>query len=182
MVYRVWCLPVSPDITKSTSHAERHSIMVSSIFDPLGFLAPFVLKGNRISQELCRSDMDWDQPLPDTLRLRWESWGQELHDLANIKIPRCYEPPDFGTTVCTELHYFSDASFSGSGQCSFYASWTLRAVFIAPSWWPSGFLEAYNHSQTWASGQLMCRSESVTFWTKKWSWPISQTYSGRIQK
>ncbi|XP_064647467.1 uncharacterized protein LOC135500152 [Lineus longissimus] len=92
--------------------------MISSVFDPLGFLAPFILKGKQILQELCTNGADWDQPLPEELHPKWESWRRNLHDLAKIKIPRCYKPENFGTAVQAELHHFSDASLSGYGQCS----------------------------------------------------------------
>ena len=45
---------------------------VSSVFDPLGVLAPFVLIGKRILQELCRDGANWDDKIPDDLLARWE--------------------------------------------------------------------------------------------------------------
>ncbi len=36
----------------------------SSIYDPLGFASPFVLKAKAIFQELCRMKVDWDEELP----------------------------------------------------------------------------------------------------------------------
>ena len=38
---------------------------VSSIFDPLGFVAPVLLEGKSILQELCRKNLGWDDPVPD---------------------------------------------------------------------------------------------------------------------
>jgi len=37
--------------------------VVSSIFDPLGFMNPFMLPAKRIIQELCRKKVVWDSPL-----------------------------------------------------------------------------------------------------------------------
>ena len=34
--------------------------VVCSLFDPLGFVAPFVMKGKLLLQELCRQKMGWD--------------------------------------------------------------------------------------------------------------------------
>ena len=36
---------------------------VSSVYDPLGFAAPVVLKGKQILQQLCREKFDWDNPI-----------------------------------------------------------------------------------------------------------------------
>ena len=36
--------------------------VVSSIYDPLGFVAPLLLEGKKILQEPCRETADWDNP------------------------------------------------------------------------------------------------------------------------
>jgi hypothetical protein len=95
---------------------------VASIYDPLGFLAPFVLLGKQILQELCRSKCDWDEQLPEDLQPKWERWLSELHSLTQFKIQRCLLPKDFGEVKTQELHHFSDASFQGYGQCSYLRS------------------------------------------------------------
>ena len=95
---------------------------VSSVFDPLGFAAPLILVGKQILQDLCRENCDWDDPIPDRLKSKWEQWCQELHILEHLKIRRCYKPDDFGETVSAELHHFSNASQSGYGQCTYLRS------------------------------------------------------------
>ncbi|XP_077978095.1 uncharacterized protein LOC144433628 [Glandiceps talaboti] len=92
---------------------------VASIYDPLGFLAPFILIGKGILQEMCRNGIDWDEPLPEKLRPRWERWKADFTNLRQIQIPRCYKPPNFGHIIAVELHHFSDASTSGYSQCSY---------------------------------------------------------------
>ena len=91
---------------------------VSSIYDPLGLVAPVLLEGKSILQELCRSGLDWD-PIPDPVQSRWEKCRTELHLLKNFSSPRCYKPKNFGRIVKTELHHFSNASSKGYGQCSY---------------------------------------------------------------
>ncbi|XP_051792767.1 uncharacterized protein LOC127530320 [Acanthochromis polyacanthus] len=94
--------------------------MVASIYDPLGFVAPFLLNGKRVLQEMCRHGTGWDDPLLGDLRSAWERWKSDLVNLEKIIIPRCYVPPDFGHIVKRELHHFSDASTYGYGQCSYF--------------------------------------------------------------
>ena len=90
---------------------------VRSIFDPLGFFAPLLLDGKSILQELCRSEVDWDDP--DEVKLNWEKWRSDLLEGQRISIPRCYKPDNFGRVVNAQLHHFSDASVKGYDQCSY---------------------------------------------------------------
>lgn len=101
--------------------ATRRGILstVASLFDPLGFVAPFLLTGKRVLQEMCRHGTGWDDPLPSELQPVWERWKNDLANLEKITIPRCYVPPGFGRVVRKELHHFSDASTCGYGQCTY---------------------------------------------------------------
>lgn len=96
---------------------------VASIYDPLGFVAPFLLRGKLLLQQMCRDKVGWDEPLPEELRTQWELWLQDLQNLSNVKIKRCYIPERFTDVKKYELHHFSDASVTGYGECSY-----LRAV------------------------------------------------------
>lgn len=93
--------------------------VVASLYDPLGFVAPFTLSGKSILQELCRRGINWDDPIPESLYPRWEKWKKGLTQLKEVTIPRCYRPPNFGEVVKVELHHFSDASNTGYGSCSY---------------------------------------------------------------
>ncbi|KAL7882808.1 hypothetical protein SRHO_G00004660 [Serrasalmus rhombeus] len=96
---------------------------VASVYDPLGFVAPFILVGKQILQALCRDKIRWDEDLPEHILPQWESWLKDLPHLAALKIPRSYLPSSFGEVMLYELHNFSDASLSGYGACSY-----LRAI------------------------------------------------------
>ena len=92
---------------------------VSSLYDPLGLLSPFVLVGKRILQDLCRDNVDWDESLSDEMIHRWQKWKRQLQDLSDLHIPRCYIPPGFSQIKTVELHHFADASQLGYGACSY---------------------------------------------------------------
>lgn len=40
---------------------------VSSVYDPLGLISPFLLQGKRILQGICKDGAHWDDPLPDPI-------------------------------------------------------------------------------------------------------------------
>ena len=92
---------------------------VSTVYDPLGFLASLLLVGKRLLKELCKGKVDWDDPIPENVRECWLRWREGLHLLENLEVPRCFKPEDFGTVTSTQLHHFSDASTNGYGQCSY---------------------------------------------------------------
>ncbi|XP_067941083.1 uncharacterized protein [Watersipora subatra] len=92
---------------------------VASIFDPLGFLSPYILIGKNILQDMCRSSASWDDPLTGDLLSLWKEWKASIPDLTNISIQRCYQPTDFGDIFKAELHHFCDASTRGYGEVSY---------------------------------------------------------------
>jgi hypothetical protein len=108
-------------ITLQDTPLTRRGILstIGSIYDPLGLVAPVLLVGKQLLQELCHEGTDWDDPVPDQIRIRWEKWRNELCLLNDFKVRRCFKPNDFGSVKSTELHHFSDASASGYRQCSY---------------------------------------------------------------
>jgi hypothetical protein len=88
---------------------------VYSLYDPLGLLSPVTLTGRQILQDICQTGSDWDDPLPQGLVDRYQHWKESLQKLKEIKVPRCFNPSDFGKVSKYELHTFSDASTEGYG-------------------------------------------------------------------
>ena len=99
----------------------RHGLlsMLSSIYDPLGLGAPFMLKGRQIIQQLCQEKLYWDEQIDDRSACEWLKWKNNLLTLEKVTVPRCYKPKDFGKNITYSLHHFSDASESGYGQASY---------------------------------------------------------------
>lgn len=84
--------------------------IVSSIYDPLGFLAPFILTAKLILQDLCRLKLDWDDESPDELLTRWQAWLNDLPKLEQLAIDRCFKLPVIKEIKSIQLHHFSDAA------------------------------------------------------------------------
>ena len=64
-----WCVESDTFQMRITLHdtpLTRRGILstISSIYDPLGFVAPVLLMGKQLLQELCRDRVDWDDPVP----------------------------------------------------------------------------------------------------------------------
>lgn len=93
--------------------------VVSSLYDPLGFLAPFSMMAKLLLQELCKRNLGWDEVIPHVLTKQWAGWLEDLHKVARFKIDRCIKPNDFGNPLTIQLHHFSDASEVGYGAVSY---------------------------------------------------------------
>ena len=93
--------------------------VVSSIYDPLGLVSPFILEGRQIVFKVCFGKLNWDEPVNEDVKQHWQNWMCKLKSLKNIKLNRCYKPAGFGKVVSCSLHYFSDASERGYGQATY---------------------------------------------------------------
>ena len=86
---------------------------VSSLFDPLGFLSPFILPMKVLLQELWRIGLQWDESIPEPLLTQWRKWTEYLSSVSDIKIPRWFRCSLPAAIVDIQLHYFSDTSKYG---------------------------------------------------------------------
>ena len=93
--------------------------VVSSMYDPLGFVAPIILPAKSLLQSLCKQKYGWDEEISQADSTVWQEWLKDLACLRTISVPRCFKPPGFGAVVNVQLHHFSDASEIGYGAVSY---------------------------------------------------------------
>lgn len=95
--------------------------VLASQYDPLGFLIPFTTQAKILIQNLWKYHVGWDDLIePDSLRNRWQTWVQELPDLEQLDVLRCYTPCQVHDEACTrDLHVFYDASERAYGSVSY---------------------------------------------------------------
>ena len=96
---------------------------ISAVYDPLGIVAPFILGGRMILQNLRRLEVNWDEEIPMDQKQLLFSWLDEFQNLSRVQLSRRYVPQSFGRVVNLELHHFSDACEAGLGVAS-YLRWT----------------------------------------------------------
>ncbi|XP_055623137.1 uncharacterized protein LOC129766588 [Toxorhynchites rutilus septentrionalis] len=124
---------------------------VMTLFDPLGFIAHFVVNGKVLMQDIWRSGTDWDVPIDDRLQDRWLRWSELIEHLEDVEVPRCFfQKTNFRTTDNIQLHIFVDESeiayacvgylrFDDKGQVALYIgccenkSRTIDSAFGTPS-------------------------------------------------
>ena len=91
--------------------------MVSSLFNPLGFAAPVVLKAKLILQNLCRLGLGLDEPIPDRPADAWKKWITELPQISCLQINRCFF--DISSSKGVQVHFFADASEGAYGVVAY---------------------------------------------------------------
>ena len=91
----------------------------SSVYDPLGFAAPFPIRGKLLIQPLCRGNLGWDEAIPEDMQIQCRKWKEKLQQLSQTWLGRYFKPASFSTVVESTLHHFSDALEYGYGQVSY---------------------------------------------------------------
>lgn len=83
---------------------------LNSFYDPIGFVAPVLVRGKLLLRKFIEESTDWDQHLPEQYQVEWDQWKQQLPFLENLEIPRPYLPVSPEKLFKREVHVFTDAS------------------------------------------------------------------------
>ena len=76
--------------TKEFARTPREILsLVSSVWDPLGFVSPFVVRGRVFLQELWPLKLDWDDVVDEERLQAWAKFEQEARSLDELTFPRC---------------------------------------------------------------------------------------------
>ncbi|KMQ86784.1 gag-pol protein, partial [Lasius niger] len=94
--------------------------LTAQLFDPLGWLAPVVVRAKILIQSVWLQGLDWDTPLAPRDAEFWASFKADLLSLDRIRVPRwlSHQAED-----SIELHGFADAS-----ERAFAAVLYIRAI------------------------------------------------------
>lgn len=117
----VW--EVSDKLMSATSKkpVTRRGIVsvVYSLFDPLGFIVPYIMRAKLLIQTLSRKKIGWDELLEDTENVQWMRWLDDLRKLREVRVDRCFKPKGFAGIQETQFHLFSDASRQGYSAAAY---------------------------------------------------------------
>jgi hypothetical protein len=97
-----------PDWT--TGNTKRQILsQLTSLWDPMGFLSPFVVRAKILVQELWKLKTAWDERVPSDFLQNWQRWVTEAANVSKVMIPRALIPRLENPTE-TSLQVFCDAS------------------------------------------------------------------------
>jgi hypothetical protein len=104
-------------LDKNKPETQRGILSVtSSVYDPIGYLSPFILL---ILQDLCRLKIGWDDDIPEKHLTKWQEWLSDLPKVSNFQADRCIKLKDFNDIVSSQLIHFSDSSEAGYGVVTY---------------------------------------------------------------
>lgn len=92
----------------------------AKLFDPLGWLAPAVIKPKIMFQSLWKEGIEWDEKISADLAQEWMTFREKLKYLEEILIPRWFGFASSGFLI--ELHGFCDASTKAYGAVVYVKS------------------------------------------------------------
>ena len=91
---------------------------IASIYDPLGFVGPYVLVGRILFQELQQLKLGWKDPVPENFKKDFEKWRKNVLQLRKLTIPRWTSSLAMEDSV-SRLIIFCDASAKGYGAVAY---------------------------------------------------------------
>ncbi|XP_062565705.1 uncharacterized protein LOC134227988 [Armigeres subalbatus] len=91
-----------------------------TIYDPVGLIDHYLVLLKILLQEVWRTGIDWDEPIPENLFERWRTWIRLLPELEKLRIPRCYRQVVLSIEeAAVDMHVFVDASESAMSAVVF---------------------------------------------------------------
>ena len=91
---------------------------IATLFDPIGFLAPFTIRAKMLLQQMWMAGLDWDEELTEPLTNAAWAWFSELPELTLLQIPQCLLVG--GKQIDNvSLHTFVDASEDAFGAVAY---------------------------------------------------------------
>ena len=108
--------------------------IIAKLYDPLGYLAPFIMKGKIMLQKLWRQGLEWDTIIDDSDADQFVLWIESSKALKDWKLIRPYFSDHWSSIQQLEIHAFSDASQDGYGAVVYFrikADTGWKTVFVA---------------------------------------------------
>ncbi|XP_059225708.1 uncharacterized protein LOC131997872 [Stomoxys calcitrans] len=91
------------------SHPTKRQVLseISKLFDPAGWLCPFIVLAKLLMRDIWVSGIDWDDKLSPSLLAKWQDFSNNYPSIEQIVIPRWI---DYSPEFDVQIHGFSDAS------------------------------------------------------------------------
>ena len=111
-------LAAKPILTSDHLVTKREVLQnLSKVFDPLGFVAPVIIRAKMLMQTLWQQKVTWDEPLQDNLQVQWKDIANDLKTATQLSVSRCYLAARMNSPA---VHCFADASQYAYGAVVYF--------------------------------------------------------------
>ncbi|KAK6741506.1 hypothetical protein RB195_009391 [Necator americanus] len=117
------------DENKDTVGKMKHYLPHQSIYDPLGWFIPLLVKAKRFQQILWKEQYDWDEPLNEEHRRQWKLITMKISNF-HKKVPR---KVTVDNSALYTLVTYSDASGIAMTACTYLTSQRESSFLMAKS-------------------------------------------------
>lgn len=102
---------------------------IHGLYNPLGFALPVNIAGKLLLREAMNQPVEWDQPLPEEFRNKFQLWKHDIGSLEGVNIPRTYS---MEASSNRDLFIYTDASELAIAAVAYIV--TIEASFRICTW------------------------------------------------
>ena len=113
-------------------HPTKKEILsfVMKIFDCLGIISHFHIRGKMILQAIWRRGIGWNQHIPDDIHESWKRWLEKFGEIEKLEIPRHYGYDSRNASEIS-LHIFVDASTEAYAAVAYFRFVSKGVLHVA---------------------------------------------------
>ena len=105
------------NLDRKTWTQRKFLSFVSSFYDPLGIISPFLIRAKILLQELWKHGREWDKAISGDNGKAIKDWVQETEQIGTVGVNRLVGGTSLGDTM--ELHVFCDASLEATAAVAY---------------------------------------------------------------
>ena len=80
---------------------------IASIYDPIGFLSPIIVKLKILFKNICNEKGGWDDVIDDSSKKMWNEWVENA-DKLEFRVKRSFIPTSISSIINLQYHTFFD--------------------------------------------------------------------------
>ncbi|XP_061500747.1 uncharacterized protein LOC133391325 [Anopheles gambiae] len=107
------CFESNTEADEATSSKRSILSSIAKMYDPLGLIAPVIVRAKMLMQELWLLKSSWDEPVPNHICKKWKAIQSDWKTLSEYRTNRYALLPD----ATVQFHTFTDASEAAYGAC-----------------------------------------------------------------
>ena len=119
---------VRKNLNRNTWTQRKFLSFVSSFYDPLGIISPFLIRAKIPLQELWRHGYEWDKAISGDNGKAIKDWVEETELLGTVGVNRLVGGTGLGDIM--ELHVFCDASLEATAAVAYIKTTSNQGTTI----------------------------------------------------